>query len=944
MEIPENTPTKYPFLREGGEMGTLMRQFDWSTASIGMPNSWPIALKISLSTILSSASPMAILWGESLIQFYNDAFIPVMGNKHPQAFAGKGSDIYNLSWDVIKTVGFTNDYHIEQLGNGKYEFSYSAIRDEEGDIQGILIIGNESKKQLEESENRFRNLIQQAPIATCVFVGREMKIDIANEKMLAIWGKGNTVFGKPLVEALPELKGQPFLNLLDDIFTTGIAYEAKAMRADLVVDGILGTYYFDFTYKPIFNADGDVYGIMDMAVDVTEQVLIQQRNQEIQRELLSSFEESPVAIATISEENLTFRVVNPFYAELVGRTPKDLIDKPLLEALPEIAGQGFDDLLRNVIATDKAYVAREVRVELVRAGKLETIYVDLSYQPRREGNEKITGVLVVAIDVTEQIRTRKKIEESETKLRGIISAAPAGIGLFVGRDLIVENPNQTFIDIVGKGPDIVGKPLREVMPELLTEGQPFLKILDDVFTTGVEFQSPGSLVKIVKNGVMTNNYYNITYTPVFNAEGEVYAILDIAIDVTEQIKARQALEEAEAELRGAIELAGLATWKLDVKKNTFLYSPRFMEWLGFSENTKNLDDAYNPLPGEFRKSVPAAIESILLPYSSGFYDNEHPIVNRLTGQTRIIHAQGQVFYDASGNPAVLSGTAQDITLQRKLQLALETEVKVRTKELASAIEKLESANQELADSNTQLTHSNAELAQFAYIASHDLQEPLRKINTFSQLLEKSLGNNISDAASNYIAKIKNSSVRMTALVRDVLLYSQLVKENETFDKVDLNKILENIIEDYDLLIEQKEAVIKYDTLPVIDAIPLQMTQLFANLLGNALKFVRKDITPVITVSSTGLSENDLQTYTLSPNLKYIKIQITDNGIGLKPEYAEKIFNIFQRLHGKSEYEGTGIGLAMCKKIALNHQGDIYAQGNSENGATFSIILPIQQAK
>jgi len=250
----------------------------------------------------------------------------------------------------------------------------------------------------------------------------------------------------------------------------------------------------------------------------------------------------------------------------------------------------------------------------------------------------------------------------------------------------------------------------------------------------------------------------------------------------------------------------------------------------------------------------------------------------------------------------------------------------------------------LADSNTQLTHSNAELAQFAYIASHDLQEPLRKINTFSQLLEKSLGNNISDAASNYIAKIKNSSVRMTALVRDVLLYSQLVKENETFDKVDLNKILENIIEDYDLLIEQKEAVIKYDTLPVIDAIPLQMTQLFANLLGNALKFVRKDITPVITVSSTGLSENDLQTYTLSPNLKYIKIQITDNGIGLKPEYAEKIFNIFQRLHGKSEYEGTGIGLAMCKKIALNHQGDIYAQGNSENGATFSIILPIQQAK
>ena len=171
----------------------------------------------------------------------------------------------------------------------------------------------------------------------------------------------------------------------------------------------------------------------------------------------------------------------------------------------------------------------------------------------------------MAVDVTDRVVAMKELEESETKLRGIISSAPAGIGLFVGRDLIIENPNQTFIDIVGKGPGIVGMPLREAMPELVTEGQPFLKILDDVFTTGVMFQSVASQVKIVQNGVMTYNYYNISYTPVFNDKGEVYAVLDIAIDVTDQVKAQQKLEIAESSLREAIELAELGTWSLDAK-------------------------------------------------------------------------------------------------------------------------------------------------------------------------------------------------------------------------------------------------------------------------------------------------------------------------------------------------------------------------------------------
>ncbi|RZJ31022.1 MAG: PAS domain S-box protein [Flavobacterium sp.] len=664
-----------------------------------------------------------------------------------------------------------------------------------------------STKTIADSEARLRTLIEQSPIATGIYTGPDLKIEMANQMMLDIWGKQDAV-GKTLSEAIPELDGQPFLGLLRQIFITGEPFHGKAMPADLVVDGTLSTFYFDFTYQPIFNSSGEVWGIMNIAVDITENVLVQQRIDEAQREVLASFEESPIAIANISNENLTFRVVNSFYANLVGRKPSELIDKPMLEALPELKGQGFDELLQRVIDSGEAYTAKEVPAQLLRNGQLQTVYVDLTYQPRWREKE-VAGVLVVAVDVTAQVVSRKVIEERES------------------------------------------------------------------------------------------------------------------------------------ELLGAIELAGLATWTMNIKENRFYYSERFMEWLGFSEKTQDLDGAYNPLPEDYRESVPEALAKAIAAGSDGFYENEHPIVNRTTGQTRIIHAQGQVFYDNTGNPEVLSGTALDITLQRELQLALKSEVEMRTEELADAVEELRSTNDNLQESNVQLRQSNAELAQFAYIASHDLQEPLRKISTFSQLLESSLGENVSEKSIGYLEKIRNSSQRMTNLIRGVLQYSQISTEQRAFSKVDLNKLIREIISDYDLLIEQKKGRITLSPLPIIEAIPLQMTQLFANLIGNALKFSRPDNPPVITITAGVADEHELDLYKFSNQVPYAKIEISDNGIGFQKEYAEKIFHIFQRLHSKSQYEGTGIGLALCKKIVVNHHGDIVAAVNSGGGAVFTVFLPIR---
>jgi light-regulated signal transduction histidine kinase (bacteriophytochrome) len=247
---------------------------------------------------------------------------------------------------------------------------------------------------------------------------------------------------------------------------------------------------------------------------------------------------------------------------------------------------------------------------------------------------------------------------------------------------------------------------------------------------------------------------------------------------------------------------------------------------------------------------------------------------------------------------------------------------------------------DLAEANKNLQKSNAELAQFAYIASHDLQEPLRKISVYSQMVQQTLNSSTQPQAANYLNKITSSIGRMHALIRDVLAFSELSTQNQPLAPVDLNAVALNAKGDYELLIEDHKAIIEWANLPVLEANEMQMSQLFSNIISNALKFTKKDVAPELRITGHNTTVEQLSRHNLPLAKEYITIRFADNGIGLMPEQTEKIFNIFQRLHGKSQYEGTGIGLAMCKKIAINHQGAIDAKGSTENGAVFNVILPL----
>ena len=252
-----------------------------------------------------------------------------------------------------------------------------------------------------------------------------------------------------------------------------------------------------------------------------------------------------------------------------------------------------------------------------------------------------------------------------------------------------------------------------------------------------------------------------------------------------------------------------------------------------------------------------------------------------------------------------------------------------------ATEMLKQSADQLRSVNDSLIKQNEELEQFAYVASHDLQEPLRKITTFAKMLERALESQPEDALK-FIQKIIQSSNRMSELIRDVLKLSQLNKA-DSFQKVDLNEILNIICTDLELLIEQKKATIQRDRLPVIEAVPQQMTQLFYNLISNSLKFSNPDQGVVIRVSSQKVTSTGLDN-----GSTFFKISFSDNGIGFNQAYADKIFMMFQRLNTREHYSGSGIGLAMVKKIVSNHRGHVVAEGEEGVGASFHVTLPEMQ--
>ena len=778
--------------------------------------------------LLSNTVPAMIFYldEEERYQSYNQTFMKWYGINDTEAIGVPvrefvGEETYQKIQPHLQESYAGREARFEISGPARFNkprwlsIVYSPHKNTEGKVVGIIVHAtdiSESKETelaLRLSEARSRSLIEEAPIATCLFTGADHTISIANEAIIRIWGKGKNVLGKTLLHAVPELKDQPFIAILDEVYSSGNTYSAKAAPAVLEVDGVLGTFYFDFTYRPLIDEDGKVYGIIDMAIDVTQQVLAQQR-----------------------------------------------------------------------------------------------------------------------------------ITESEKKFRALVEESPVSTCLFTGREMTVEVANDIMIRYWGKDRTVVGKPFAEAVPEI--KGQPFLNILDNVFTTGESYEATNARAEINVDGKLGTYYFDFIYKAMRNPDGQIYGVMNMSVDVTAQVLARQKLEEKETELQNAIEIASLGTWNMDIETGVTKHSRRYAEMFGLEGSDSTLEETLAVVLNEDRSRVLEAMLEAQKQASGGRYEAEYRIRNKRDGKVYFIHSIGKTYFDKDGNAVHIAGTTRDVTQERELQNELATQVQMRTKELAMANQELYNSNEELAKLNIILQRSNAELEQFAYIASHDLQEPVRKISTFTQMLEQSLGE-LSDQSKNYFTRIHGSTDRMIRLIRDVLAFSQVAQNTDSFEAVDLAKVMSEIESDYELLIEKTNALITTEDLPVVNGIPSQLSQLFGNLLSNALKYTRPGIRPEVQITCRIADSATIAGCApLDANGSYYHIQFTDNGIGFSEEHADRIFHIFQRLHGRTEYEGTGIGLSICRKILERHAGDISARPGAAAGAVFNIMLPIMK--
>ncbi|HSB93385.1 MAG TPA: PAS domain-containing protein [Flavitalea sp.] len=807
------------FLLGGGEMGDLCRNHDWSKSEVGSIDEWPQSLRTSVGLVLHSAFPMLLFWGrKSMITFYNDAFRPSLGTegKHP-ALGKKAQEMWSEIWPYIGPLltqvmdtgvpVYFEDQLVPFYRNGQLEdiywtFSYSPAFNDAGEIDGVMVICTETTnavgniRKLGDSEARFKMLLFEAPVATCFLAGKDRRIELVNEQLLQIWHKDNSIIGMRLEDALPWLKSQRFLGLLDSAFSSGKTYSENAARVDMEYDDVADTRYFNFTFKPIFTLNEVVSGIMVMVVDVTQEVLAQQKITKSQEELLASFNDSPVGLAILSGEHLYLKMINPFAAMLAGREADEMINKPLIEAIPEFSGLGFDDTLRNVLASRQPFTGKEFPVEVKRGDSREIIYIDYTFQPLVDSEGMMTGLLVVVIEVTSQVLAKVQMEEKESALKN------------------------------------------------------------------------------------------------------------------------------------AIELAELGTWTLDVASGVLTLSPRHVAMFGLESGIISSSDSLALIHESDKEMVAKAYWDALQPGSGGRYESEYTARNATTGDEIIVRALGQVYYDSQKNPLRIEGTVQDVTMQRRAQAALKKEVEKRTNELAEAIRTLNIMNKELKRSNTNLE-------EFAHAASHDLKEPIRKIQFFTNQLKDQLNNRLSDTESKSINRIENATLRMGNLIDDLLLYSQVSDMTLEMETIDLNSKVQAVLEDLELVIQQKSAIIHVENLPVIRGYRRQVQQMFQNLISNALKYSKTSVTPVIQIYS-GDHEQD--------GKKYHFIEVKDNGIGFEQQYADKIFQMFTRLHGKSEYGGTGLGLSIVKKVIDNHKGFIRVDSKVDQGSAFRVFWPVYESE
>jgi PAS domain S-box-containing protein len=559
-------------------------------------------------------------------------------------------------------------------------------------------------------------------------------------------------------------------------------------------------------------------------------------------------------------------------------------------------------LIDQVLSGGESTWSEDQLIPIFRDGAIENVWWTFSYSPVNDESGKIAGVFVTCFETTEKVTNFRSLQASNQRFQNLVREASMGIIVLSGEDYIVDVVNDAYGKLLERTKaELIGKPLFDIIPDA---EDPFRALLDSVRLTGQPVSLYAHPYTVFTNGKKIEGYIDFIYQPYKEADGSIAGVMALVHDVTERTLTRKRIEETEAKARLAIESGDLGTYEIDLQTDDMITSDRFNAIWGIpnSMHRSKIVDRIHPDDREPR--LKAHRDSI----KNGFIHYEARVIWEDQSE-HWVRVKGKVLYDDQRKPLTLIGVIQDISEQKHFAEELTRQVKERTLELQ---------------------RSNDDLMQFAHVISHDLKEPVRKVRVFSNRIREEFEPLIPEKAISYLIRIQNASDRMYAMIEGVLNYATVSSAEEAVEDVDLNETIKTIQGDLEMPIQQKNARIVYGELPVVRGAAILIYQLLYNIINNSIKFSKKEVAPVISVSSAMVREGGKD---------FVIIHVQDNGIGFDQGQAVNIFNSFSRLNSKDKFEGTGLGLSLSKKIVERHGGSIYANGVPGEGTIISIILP-----
>jgi len=796
-------------------------------------------------------------------------------------------------------------------------------------------------RELIELNDDLNNYFRSTEIAQ-VFVDRELRIRKFNPVAVRMINLIESDIGRPFDHISTNLrKKDNFMEDVRSVLETGIMREKEVQ----LVNGTTNL----MRILPYIRQDQQVDGVVITFVDITNVKELDNIIKAVFNASLSAI----MAFRSVRDERgriMDLRWVAANYAsdELVGKDKDSYIGESIRSVFPGLAVKKFWDQFIVVLSTGTP-LHTELQLErgeekqwyeLVATQMMDGLVITLTnINEKKEAEEKFRRNYFELMNVKENYRNlnialEEKVKErtfelsqSEERFRLIASATSDAIWDW---DLVNNEVwwSESFYTRFGFDRQLTDKSSKFRLGQIHeNDRQRVTDNIYDIINNGEGNWSErywfrkadGSYALIHDKGTLLKD-----------AAGMPYRMVGAMMDITDSEISEQKLQEKNRELellynefKFVTDFMPQMVWSTRPDGYHDFYNKGWYDYTGLSyEETKNTGWSLVLHPDDYDrtwKSWKASLET------GKHYEIEYRM-RKHTGEYRWFLARAIPLRNENGEIVKWFGTCTDIHDQKLISDILEQKVKERTEELQRM--------------NIELELSNNELLQFASVASHDLKEPLRKIHMFSNLVKDRYLVNSSSGALDYIDRIINASARMTKLINDLLTFTRL-SVNSNYERVDLNNVVAEVLSDLELSIHEKDAVIEVERLPAADVIVGQMRQVFQNLISNALKFTQKDVRPVIRIKSEIVESCSVYARSIASG-GYCRITIADNGIGFDNQYAEKIFTIFQRLHAREKYDGTGIGLAITRKIVEKHNGTITAVSREGEGASFIFVLPLKQ--